>query len=40
MPCLHPVLGSGFVLTVWIIVFLGWLNPRFSGETTLGKAAK
>ena len=24
---------SGFVSTVWIIVFLGWLNPRFDGET-------
>jgi len=25
---------------VWIIVFLGWLNPRFNGETTPVKAAK
>jgi hypothetical protein len=23
-----------------IIVFLGWLNPRFNGETTPGEAAK
>lgn len=28
-----PVLASGFVLTIWLIVFLGWLNPRFNGET-------
>ena len=35
-----PALGSGFVPTVWIIVFLGWLNPRFNGETRPGKAAK
>lgn len=27
-----PVLASGFVLAVWLILFLGWLNPRFSGE--------
>ena len=26
-----PVLASGFVLTVWLIIFLGWLNPRFNG---------
>jgi hypothetical protein len=35
-----PAVASGFVPTVWIIVFLGWLNPPFDGETTLGKAAK
>jgi hypothetical protein len=35
-----PALGSGFVPTVWIIVFLGWLTPRFNGETRPGKAAK
>lgn len=27
-----PALASGFVLTVWAILLLGWLNPRFSGE--------
>ena len=27
-----PALASGFVLTVWVILFLGWLNPRFNGE--------
>ena len=33
-----PALASGFVLTVWLILFLGWLNPRFNGEKTTGKA--
>jgi len=33
-----PALASGFVLTVWLIVFLGWLNPRFSGEKLPAKA--
>ena len=27
-----PALASGFVLTVWLILVLGWLNPRFNGE--------
>jgi urea transporter len=35
-----PVLASGFVLAVWLIIFLGWLNPRFSGEKTPGEAKK
>jgi urea transporter len=35
-----PVLASGFVLAVWLILLLGWLNPRFNGEKPLGKAAK
>jgi hypothetical protein len=39
MPRLHPPLAPGSP-TVWIIVFLGWLNPRFDGETMPGKAAK
>ena len=30
----------GFILAVWMIFFLGWLNSRFSGETTAGKAAR
>lgn len=25
-----PALASGFVLTVWAIMLLGWLNPRFA----------
>ena len=25
-----PALASGFVLTVWLIMLLGWLNPRFN----------
>jgi len=29
-----PALASGFVLTVWLILLLGWLNPRFNGEKT------
>jgi urea transporter len=35
-----PALASGFVLTVWLIILLGWLNPRFNEEkarTTAGK---
>jgi len=28
-----PALASGFVLIVWFLLFLGWLNPRFNGET-------
>ena len=26
-----PALASGFVLTVWLILLVGWLNPRFNG---------
>jgi urea transporter len=26
-----PVLASGFVLSIWAMLLLGWLNPRFSG---------
>ena len=29
----EPALASGFVLTVWVIMFLGWLNPRFGPRT-------
>ncbi len=25
-----PALASGFVLTVWLILLVGWLNPRFN----------
>jgi urea transporter len=27
-----PVLASGFVLSIWLMLFLGWLNPRFAGD--------
>jgi urea transporter len=26
-----PALASGFVLAIWFILLLGWLNPRFVG---------
>ena len=29
-----PALASGFVLTVWAIMLLGWLNPRFNPGAT------
>jgi urea transporter len=25
-----PALASGFVITVWLIIFLGWFNPKFN----------
>ena len=27
-----PVLASGFVLSVWAILLLAWVNPRFNGQ--------
>jgi urea transporter len=27
-----PALASGFVFTVWLILLIGWLNPRFNSE--------
>jgi urea transporter len=27
-----PVLASGFVLAIWVMLFLGWLNPRFAAK--------
>jgi hypothetical protein len=33
------MLASGFVLAVWLILFLGWFNPRFNGEGS-GNMAK
>jgi urea transporter len=27
-----PVLASGFVLAVWVMLLLGWFNPRFAGK--------
>ncbi|MFN0128583.1 MAG: urea transporter [Verrucomicrobiales bacterium] len=32
-----PFLASGFVLAIWFLLFLAWLNPRFSGEKPPGK---
>jgi len=29
-----PALASGFVLTVWVILLIGWLNPRFQEHGT------
>jgi urea transporter len=29
---LVPMLASGFVLAVWAMLLLGWLNPRFAGK--------
>jgi urea transporter len=29
-----PALASGFLLTVWLILLLGWLNPYFNGAKT------
>ena len=28
-----PFLASGFVLAVWFMIFLGWLNSRFAAQT-------
>ncbi len=25
-----PVLASGFVLAIWLMLFLGWLNPQYA----------
>ena len=27
-----PVLASGFVLSIWAMLLLAWLNPRFNGQ--------
>jgi urea transporter len=35
-----PALASGFVLTVWLIILLGWLNPRFNEEKARATAGK
>jgi urea transporter len=34
-----PVLASGFVLAIWAMLFLGWLNPRFAAKPPEPKAA-
>jgi urea transporter len=36
----EPALASGFVFTVWGILLLGWLNPRFNGPPALSPAEK
>ena len=33
-----PVLASGFVLAIWAMLLLGWLNPRFAGKPSEPKA--
>jgi urea transporter len=35
-----PALASGFVLSVWLILFLGRLNPWFNGEAPQGSGGK
>lgn len=35
-----PVLASGFVLAVWLTLFLGWASPRFAGEPLNGDTDK
>ena len=32
-----PALASGFVITVWVIMFLGWLNPKFNAVAPAGE---
>jgi len=34
-----PVLASGFVLAIWTMLLLDWLNPRFAAKTTERKSA-
>jgi urea transporter len=33
-----PMLASGFVLTIWAMLLLGWLNPRFAEKPSEPKA--
>jgi urea transporter len=33
-----PALASGFVLAVWAIILLGWINPRFVGKPEASEA--
>jgi hypothetical protein len=35
-----PVLASGFVLAIWVMLFLGCLNPRFAANPWEAKIAK
>jgi len=32
-----PVLASGFVLAIWLMLLLGWLNPRFAQRRAKGE---
>jgi len=32
-----PALASGFVITVWVIMFLGWFNPKFNPAAPPGE---
>jgi urea transporter len=34
-----PVLASGFVLAIWVMLFLDWLNPRFAAKAPEPKTA-
>jgi len=34
-----PVLASGFVLAIWAMLLLGWLNPRFAARASEPKIA-
>ncbi len=34
-----PVLASGFVLAIWAMLLLGWLNPRFAAKSAEPKTA-
>jgi urea transporter len=33
-----PVLASGFVLAIWVMILLGWLNPRLAAKPAEPKA--
>jgi urea transporter len=33
-----PVLASGFVLAIWAMLLLAWVNPRFAGKASEPKA--
>ena len=33
-----PALASGFVLTLWLIMLMGWFNGRFNGTGSQSKA--
>jgi urea transporter len=32
-----PALASGFVITVWVIIFLGWFNPKFNAAAPVSE---
>jgi urea transporter len=33
-----PVLASGFMLSIWAILLLAWLNPRFNAQENTGRS--